>query len=493
MTAPAGFHAALDFGASSARLFTGRLEDGALVMSERRRVPNVPVLLPDGLHWDVIGIYGEMLRALAGLSREGDLISVAIDGWGVDYGLLDGEGRLLGLPYHYRDARTRGLGEKVRQVLGDGELYRATGVQEMEINTIFQLLAGAGSAAYRDASTLLLLPDLFGYFMTGERRFERTNASTTQLVDCRTGEVAAGLLGRLGLRLDIFPPPAEPGDMLGPFLGDVAARAGLPRTTDVVSVASHDTASAVLAVPAKVEHFAYVASGTWSLVGLELDAPVMSECSKQANFSNELGVDGTVRFLRNTMGHWMLQECERAWEHAGHPRDLLRLLERAAAEPAFSSLVDTADMRFARPGEDMAQRVRDACAQNGEPVPETDEALVRCIVDSMALSAAITLEEAQHLADREVEVVHIVGGGSANTLYLQALAAATGLPVIAGPVEASAVGNLLMQLRAVGRAGGREEMRALVAASFETRQVTPDQDLVGKARAACRRLIQRHQ
>lgn len=483
-----GLHAAIDLGASSARLFAGRLEGGKLTTSPRRRVPNNPVLLPDGLHWDLVGIYGEMLRSLAELSRQGDLVSVGVDGWGVDYGLLDGEGRLLGLPYHYRDARTCGLSETVRLALGEGGLYRATGVQEMEMNTVFQLLAGVSSPAYRDAKTLLMLPDLIGYFLTGERRFELTNASTTQLVDSRTGRLALGPMGRLGLRADIFPETIGPGDALGPVLTGVAASAGLAPGVEVVSVASHDTASAVLAVPAGAEHFAYVASGTWSLVGLELDAPVISEESRQANFSNELGVDGTVRFLRNTMGHWMLQVLEGAWAHAGQPRELSALLARAAGEPAFSWLVDTADAEFARPGDDMAERVRAACARNGGPVPQTDEALVRCIVDSMALASATTLLEAQRLADREVDVVHVVGGGSANRLYLDALAAATGLPVMAGPVEASAVGNLLMQLRAAGEAGDRKEMRAMVAASFPTVSVAPDQVLGKKAKLARLRL-----
>lgn len=461
-----------------------------MVVAQRCRVPNVPVALPDGLHWDLVGIYGEMLRALAGLSRECDLVSVGVDGWGVDYALLDDQGRLLGLPYHYRDRRTRGLKQKVRELLGEGELYWATGVQEMEINTVFQLLADAGSAAYRDASTLLMLPDLFGYFLTGNKRFEKTNASTTQLVDTRSGSLARGLLRRLGLRSDLFAPPGEPGEVLGPLLSDVAAYAGFFGRAQVVSVASHDTASAVAAVPAEVGRFGYVASGTWSLVGLELEAPVISEASRLANFSNELGVDGTVRFLRNTMGHWMLQECERAWEHAGRPRDLARLLERAGAQPAFMALVDTSEAEFARPGDDMAERVRAACAKNAEPVPDSDEALVRCIVDSMALSCAITLEDAQRVTGREVEVVHVVGGGSANTIFLEALAAATNLPVVAGPLEASAVGNLLVQLRAAGCIAERDEMRALVAASFSTKKIAPDPVLAKRAKMARERLGQ---
>jgi rhamnulokinase len=490
MRAGEGLHAAIDLGASSARLFAGRLEDGRLVAREAKRTRNVPVRLPDGLHWDLLGIYASMLDGLAQLSLEaaGGPLWVGVDGWGVDYGFLDAAGRLLGPPYHYRDGRTKGLPGKVADILGDGELYRATGVQEMELNTVFQLLADAGSAGYGAARDLLLLPDLIGYFLTGERCFERTNASTTQLVDSRTGLLAEGLLGRLGLREDLFAAPVAPGQVVGPVLEEVASAAGILPGATVVAVASHDTASAVLAVPARSERFAYVASGTWSLVGLELDAPVISEGSRRANFSNELGVDGTVRFLRNTMGHWMLQECERAWSHSGRPQQIPAVLARAARSEPFASLVDVSGTEFARPGDDMPERVRRACARSGERSPDSDEALARCIVDSMALVAAGTLVEAQTLSGRDVGVVHVVGGGAANDLYLEDLAAACGLPVVAGPVEASAVGNLLMSLRAAGRAGARDEMRAIVAASFATKTVFPDQGLAGKAREARKRL-----
>jgi len=475
MSAAGALHAAVDLGASSARLFAGRLEGGRLVAHEVKRAPNRPLRLPDGLHWDLLAIYGEMLDGLAELSREaGGGLWVGVDGWGVDYGLLDEGGRLLGLPYHYRDSRTVGLREKVANLLGEGELYGATGVQEMEINTVFQLLADSSSAAYHSASTLLMVPDLFCYFLTGERRFERTNASTTQLVDARTGRLASSLLERLGLRADLFAPPVEPGETVGTVLPELEASAGLAAGTKVVAVASHDTASAVLAVPARSERFAYVASGTWSLVGLELDAPVITEESRRANFSNELGADGTVRFLRNTMGHWMLQECERAWARAGRGRRAAEVLARASSQRAFASLVDVSDPAFSRPGGDMPERVRSACASAGEPVPESDEELVRCIVDSMALAAANTLEDAARLAGREPDVVHVVGGGAANDLYLEGLAAASGLPVVAGPVEASAVGNLLMSLRAAGQAGDRAQMRATVASSFPTRTVLAD-------------------
>ncbi|MGO9659910.1 MAG: rhamnulokinase [Acidimicrobiales bacterium] len=488
MTKP-HLHAAIDLGASSARLFAGRLEGDRLVASEVTRLANGPVRLPDGLHWDVLRIHQGMLEGLAGLSRQidGQPLWTGIDGWGVDYGLLDPAGHLLGPPFHYRDRRTAGRLADADRLVGASRIYNATGIQEMEINTMFQLMAERGSGAYSAASQLLLFPDLLAYFLTGERRFERTNSSTTQLVDVRTGEVVEWVLPLLGLRTDLFAPVVKPGEMVGPMLAEVAASVEIRSPVSVVAVASHDTASAVLAAPALVEDFAYVCCGTWSLVGLELERPVIDEDSRRANFSNELGVDGTVRFLRNVMGHWMLQECERNWALSGHPQNIGHLLGEAARRPAFRSLVDTNDPDFARPG-NMPVLVRAACARHGQPVPGDDADLVRCIVDSMALAIAQTLEEAQQLARHSVDVVHVVGCGVANEVLLGLIAATTGLDVVAGPVEASAIGNLLVQLRAADRVGDRREMRALVSRSFPTHRYRPDPSLRHAAQAARGRL-----
>ena len=487
MTQPHLF-AAIDLGASSARLFAGHLEGDCLLASEVVRLPNGPVRLPDGLHWDVLRIHQGMLKGLAGMSRQVDgPLWTGIDGWGVDYGLLDAAGHLLGPPFHYRDHRTAGRPEEADRLVGAERIYDATGIQEMEINTIFQLMADRGTAAYGAASQLLLVPDLLAYFLTGERRFERTNASTTQLVDVRTSELVEWVLPLLGLRRDLFAPAVQPGELIGPVLAEVAASVEMASPVSVVAVASHDTASAVLAAPARVDDFAYVVSGTWSLVGLELERPVIDEASRQANFSNELGVDGTVRFLRNVMGHWMLQECERTWALSGQPHSIGPLLEEASRQPAFRSLVDTGGPDFARPG-NMPALVREACARSGQPVPGSDAELVRCIVDSMALAIAGTLEEALGLARHSVSVVHVVGGGVANELLLGLIAAATGLEVVAGPVEASAIGNLLVQLRAAGQIGDRRDMRALVSRSFPTKRYQPDPALGRAARAAQGRL-----
>ncbi|HMK96186.1 MAG TPA: FGGY-family carbohydrate kinase, partial [Acidimicrobiales bacterium] len=464
-------------------------EEGRLRTTEVVRLANRPVRLPDGWHWDVLRVHQKVLEGLAELSRQvdGGPLWVGFDGWGVDYGLLDDDGRLLGLPFCYRDERTAGCLARASSVLGPGRAYNATGIQEMEINTLFQLMAERSSAAYASATRLLMLPDLLAYFLTGVARFERTNASTTQFVDVRTGKIVDWLLEALGLRTDLFVPSIEAGEVLGPALREVTESAELRSPLSVVAAASHDTASAVLAVPASVDDFAYVVSGTWSLVGFEIDRPVIDETTLQANFSNEVGFGGTIRFLRNAMGHWMLQECERTWAQAGRPADLPRLLAEAALLPPFRSLVDTSATEFSRPGT-MPERVRRACRRDGQPVPESDAQVVRCIVDSIALAIAATLEDAERCAHRKASIVHVVGGGVGNELLLELLAATTGLEVVAGPVEASAIGNLLVQLSAAGLVSDRAEMRALVAASFPVRTVRPRPELSRAARSARERL-----
>ncbi len=358
MAAPS-LHAAIDLGASSARLSAGRVEGDRLVVREVARLPNGPVQLPDGIHWDLVGLHHGMLEALGRLHREigeGHLW-VGIDSWGVDYGLVDGDGRLLGPPFHYRDERTTGYLTRLDELVGLGRIYDATGTQAMAINTICQLLAERGSTAYGVASHLLMVPDLLAYLLTGQRRLERTIASTTQLVDARTGGLVEWLFPVLGLRREIFGAAIEPGEHYGEILPAVAASVGMAAPPSVVAVASHDTASAVLAVPALTEDFAYVSSGTWSLVGLELAAPVITDASRKANFSNELGYGGTVRFLKNVMGYWMIQESERCWARQGRTVRLAELFDEAEACPPFRSLVDTTDPVFAVPG-DMPARIR---------------------------------------------------------------------------------------------------------------------------------------
>jgi rhamnulokinase len=459
--------AAVDLGASSGRVMVGRVEPGMLRLEQAARFPNEPVRTSGTLHWDILGLYRGVL---AGLRAAGPVRSIGIDSWAVDYGLLDASGALLGNPVHYRDARTDGVPARVAELLGppqqaEQRLYALTGVQKQPFNTLYQLVAAAGTPIMAAARRLLLVPDLIAYWLTGEPGAEFTNASTTQLLDLRTGDWARPLMAELGIRPSLFPPLRAPGTVIGPVL----AGPGLPGAPDVVAVASHDTASAVVGVPAVTANFAYISCGTWSLVGLELDRPVLTEASRLANFTNEGGVDGTVRFLRNVMGLWPLQESMRGWGLT----DLGGLLRDAAREPAFGAVVDLDDPVFLPPG-DMPARIAAACRAAGQPVPGTPPAVARCILDSLAVAHRRAVREAQELSGRHADAVHVVGGGARNTLLCQLTADACGLPVLAGPVEATALGNVLVQARAAGViGGGLGALRGLVVETQEIVRYEP--------------------
>jgi len=475
--------AAVDLGASGGRVMTARAGPGVLELHEAHRFPNIPVSAGGTLHWDILRLYREVLDGLAAAARGGELASAGIDSWGVDYGLLDSGGALLGNPVHYRDGRTDGVLDRVLARIPAGELYAATGVQLMPINTICQLAAAAGTPQLQAAATLLMIPDLLGYWLTGSAGAEITNASTTGLLDVRAQAWATSLMGRAGLRPALFPPLRRPGDVIGELARDVAAGAGLPAGLRLVAVGSHDTASAVAGVPAQGRSFAYISCGTWSLVGMELDQPVLTEASRLANFGNETGIDGTVRYLRNVAGLWLLQESLRTWSAAdgsagpARPGQLLgELLAAAAREPALACVIDPDDPAFLPPG-DMPARVADACRRTGQRPPDSRAGLVRCIVDSLALAYRRTVRQVQELSGRHADVVHLVGGGARNELLCQLTADACGLPVVAGPVEASALGNVLVQARALGSApGDLDGMRALVRASQPLRRFEPGGD-----------------
>ncbi|MEU3252520.1 rhamnulokinase family protein [Streptomyces sp. NPDC006997] len=477
-------YAAVDLGASSGRVMVGRVGPESLELAEAHRFVNRPVRVPEGLRWDVLALYAGVLE---GLRAAGRVDSVGIDSWAVDYGLLDADGALLGNPVHYRDARTEGVAEKVWATLPAAELYGATGLQYAPFNTLYQLVAARDSAQFAHAERLLLIPDLLAYWLTGEQGTELTNASTTQLVDPRTRTWSTEVAGRLGIDLGLFAPLREPGDAAGPLRAGVLEETGLRGPVPVRAVASHDTASAVAAVPAVGERFAYICTGTWSLAGLELAAPVLTEESRAANFTNELGIDGTVRYLRNIMGLWLLQECVRAW---GEP-DLGALLREAARVPALRSVVDAGDAAFLAPGR-MPERIAEACRASGQPVPESRAEITRCILDSLALAHRRAIEEAQQLADHPVDVVHIVGGGTRNALLCQLTADALGLPVVAGPTEAAAFGNVLVQARADGLVGDRTDMRLLLKATQPMTRYEPRGD-AERWRAAAARLGAAHQ
>ncbi|MFB7897554.1 rhamnulokinase family protein [Streptomyces xiamenensis] len=480
--------AAVDLGASSGRVMLARAGGGELSLREAHRFANRPVRVLGTLHWDVLALWDGVLTGLRAAGREagGPLAGVGIDSWAVDYGLLDASGALLGNPVHYRDGRTDGVAAQVAGVLPPRELYAATGLQELPFNTVYQLVAARGSAQLAAAHQLLLIPDLMAYWLTGRAGTELTNASTTQLIDPRTRSWSPVVAEALDIDQGLFPPLRLPGDPAGELTPEVLAETGLAGPVPVWAVASHDTASAVVGVPASGERFAYIATGTWSLAGLELDAPVLSQESRRANFTNELGVDGTVRYLRNIMGLWLLQECLREWERSGTPYELEPLLRDAARAEPLRSVVDAGDPEFIAPG-DMPGRIARACARTGQPEPRDAAETVRCVLDSLALAHRVTVREAQRLSGRSVETVHVVGGGARNELLCQLTADACGLPVVAGPAEAAALGNVLVQARAAGvLGGGLAELRGLLRATAPLRHHEPMGDAGAWDRAAAR-------
>lgn len=471
---PATFHAAVDLGASSGRVILGRVGPDTFEFHEAVRFGNGPVGLPSGLHWNLVGLYE---NALAGLQKavrqadgEGGLASAGIDAWAVDYGLLRGS-TLLGTPFCYRDERTARGVEAVHAKVPFEELYRRNGLQFLPFNTLYQL---AAEDMLNDADRLLLLPDLLGWWLTGQQRAEATNASTTGLLDVHTGEWDTGLMGALGLDPSLFPEVAPAGSVLGETREELAPLLG-GRRLPVTLAGSHDTASAVVGVPLSSPNAAYISCGTWGLVGLELDAPVVTDESRAANFTNEGGVDGTVRFLTNVMGTWLLSETLRSWEQAsGKAQDLPGLLQAASEVPSGAvTIFDVQDERFVAPGE-MPARIAALCVEQEMRAPQTEAEMVRSIVESIAAGFARALGDAAGLSGREVDVVHMVGGGSLNALLCQATADRSGLPVVAGPVEATATGNLLIQARTAGTlSGDLEDLRELIIRTHEPVRYRP--------------------
>jgi rhamnulokinase len=465
--------AAVDLGASGGRVMVGQVGPGSLDVRELHRFANAPVSVLGHLHTDILRLHAEMMVGLQAASRAVELASVGIDSWGVDYGLLDADGTLAGNPVHYRDARTEGVLPEILAKVSASELYAITGIQQLPINTLCQLVAAAGSSQLESARTLLLLPDLLGYWLTGSVGAEVTNASTTQLLDVRSRTWSTELMRRTGLDPGLFPSLRQPGDLVGGLLPEPATQAGLRAGLPVLAVGSHDTASAVACVPAADDAFAYISLGTWSLVGMELSQPVLTSASQQANFTNEAGLECTIRYLRNVMGLWLLQESLRAWDMAGQRAGLRRLLASAAREPALRFIVDVDHPAFLAPG-DMPARISAACRAAGQAAPVSQAEVTRCIFDSMALGHRRAVADAQRLSGRHADVIHVVGGGARNPLLCQLTADACGLPVIAGPAEATAIGNVLVQAMALGAvADGRHGMRALVRATQPLRRYRP--------------------
>ncbi|HWU47676.1 MAG TPA: rhamnulokinase family protein [Humibacter sp.] len=471
--------AAVDLGATSGRVMLARVGPQTLELEQVARFPNGPVNGDDGLHWDFDGLYANVLDGLAAAGRiaaeRGERIaSIGIDSWAVDYGLL-GDDRVLGAPFHYRDSRSAAAVDAVHAAVPFAELYRENGLQFLPFNTLYQLAVDRDSGRLAEADVLLLIPDLFAWRLTGARVAETTNASTTGLLALakasagRAAETADDvawndeLIERLGLPLGILPALVSPGTRVGTLLPEIADATGLPIGTPVTAVGSHDTASAVVGVPMTNPNAAYISCGTWGLVGVELERPVVTDAARDANFTNEGGVDGRVRFLHNVMGLWLLSECLRTWTADGLPLELPRLLAEAADLRDPVAVFDVDDERFLAPG-DMPARIAAYCAERDLPVPHAPVAFARSILESLADAFARAVRAASELSGKPVDVVHLVGGGAQNELLCRLTAARCGLPVLAGPVEATAIGNVLVQARAVGAIDGElERLRELVA------------------------------
>ncbi len=457
--------AAVDLGAQSGRVAVGRFDGDRLAVSEVHRFANMPVRVRGTLHWDILRLYQETLDGLRAAARDTAVDSIAVDSWAVDFGLLDRSGGLVGNPVHYRDARRAAALAGVYARIPPRELYERTGIQLLPINTVFELaaMADAHDASLAAAETLLLIPDLLHYWLCGSRTTEFTNATTTQCIDERTGYWASDLLERLEIPARLFPEIVQPGTTLGPIAAD-AAVAGLEGTR-VIAVATHDTGSAVAAVPFRQAGSIFLSVGTWSLVGLEVDRPLVTDESYAANLTNEGGVGGTFRLLRNVTGLWLLEECRRQWARAGHEHSVEDLVELARSAPALRSLVDPDDPAFAQPG-DMPARIVERCARTGQPGPVTPGEVTRCILESLALKHAQVVALLGEVAGNAAAELHVVGGGARNQLLCDWTAQAVGLPVLAGPEEATLIGNLLVQAMSLDELASLAEARDVVRASY---------------------------
>ena len=462
---------AFDLGAESGRAVLGHFHYGVITTEEVHRFANQPIEYGGGLHWDVAGLWHEVRNALARL-EEVELSGIGVDAWGVDYALLGERGELLENPYHYRDARTRGVMGEVFQRVAKEEIYWTTGVQFMPINTLYQLFAAKRDRPelLQAAESLVTIPDLFHYWLTGNAVCEFTNATTTQMVNPVTRSWATTLMENLGLPPQLPAPIVEPGSLLGTLKG-VVPRSSSLSPTPVIAPASHDTGSAVAAIAAR-DGTAFLSSGTWSLVGTEMDSPIVNSEALRLNFTNEGGVAGTTRFLKNVMGLWMLQCCRQVWAAQGQGCEYRELMELAAGEPAFTHLIDPDDPSFLRPP-DMPSAIDRFCAKTQQPLPKSAGAYVRAILESLAFKYRLVIANLEQLIGRRIEQIRIIGGGSKNRLLNQFTADATGRRVLAGPAEATSLGNIAIQILATGGASSLAEVRAIVDRSFPTEIFEP--------------------
>lgn len=485
--APTRNYLAFDLGASGGRAIIGRFDGERLALEEVHRFANGPVHIPsaagDSLHWDTPRLFVEIQEGLkkAVACCTTGLISLGIDTWGVDYALLDRNDRLIGLPYHYRDSRTDAMMDEAFRRVPRQEIFAATGIQFMQLNTLFQLLAQQieDPEVLARTRTLLMTPDLLNFWLTGQKVCERTIASTSQALDPHRPAWAADLLERLGIPTHFLPPIVEAGTMLGGLLPAVSEETGA-QGVQVVAPGSHDTASAVAAVPAEGADYAYLSSGTWSLMGVEILQPIINETALAFNMTNEGGVCGTIRLLKNIAGLWIIQECRRTWTAEGQALSWDDIVRHAAAAPAFLAQIDVDAHDFLAPG-NMPARIQEFCRRTGQTAPQGIGPIARVVYESLALKYRRVLEMLETLVGRRISVLHIVGGGAQNRLLNQLTANAIGRPVIAGPFEATAVGNLLLQMLATGAINSLAEGRALVRRSFAAEVYEPQETAAWEA------------
>ena len=467
-----------DFGASSGRAMLGIFDGERIEIREIHRFSNDPVMLNGRFVWDIPRLVYEMKQALLKLGRDGVKVdAIGLDTWGVDYGMLDKNGRLLGLPVHYRDDRTVGMREKVREVIPDAELFGRTGLAYNPFNTIYQLYAMKleGDPVMDAAADMLFMPDLLAYLLTGSRGTEYTIASTSQMINPYSRDWDRELLARLGLPTNFLGEIKLPGTVRGTLLPDIAKECGVDEIP-VIAVGEHDTASAVLAVPAREADFAFLSSGTWSLLGAEIPEPLCESGVMKANYTNEGCVDGSIRLLKNIMGLWIIQECKREWDRRSDAVDFAGLVEMAVRAPAFKAIIDVDDECFLAPG-DMPARIQAYCEKTGQAVPKGRGEISRVVYESLALKYRWAIERLEKdMLHKSVKVLHIVGGGSKNELLNRFTAEAIKRPVIIGPSEGTVIGNLLMQAMALGAIEDIPALRRVVEASFPTRTFLPETD-----------------
>jgi len=465
------YYLACDLGAESGRLMLGTLADGKISLEELHRFPNGPVKTSGALHWNIESLFNELKVALTKAAAKNlPIASISTDSWGVDYVLYDERGLVLPPVWCYRDSRTAGGVENVKSKVDWSTIYAETGIQFMALNTLYQLAAEDPKQLAR-AKTLLLIGDAFNFFLSGVARNEVSIASTTQLYNPITETWSKKLLSVLNLREDLFAPICDSGTRLGPMKKNLCKETGMAEI-EVIATCSHDTGAAVAAIPASGENWAYLSSGTWSLMGVEWPQPVINEQSRSMGFTNEIGCGNTVRLLKNIVGLWIVQECRRQWTREGKKYDYATMEKMATDSPALVTLINPDDPRFLSP-DDMPRKIAEFCKETNQPAPATHGAYVRCIYESLALFYRLTMRRLERLTDRKMERLHIVGGGSQAGLLNQLTANALNLPVLAGPTECTALGNILVQAMALGHIDSHETAREIVRNSFDLKTFTP--------------------